>query len=117
MGTVRPLCDFVNASFNKPRITCSYLDILAPHAKIYPLTVSTDALTFPYMQLVTNGFTLQGSICPSRGTHVEMLRFAALHGIKPIVQEFPLTKAGIEEAMEKLEEGKVRYRAVLVAEK
>ncbi|KIK35181.1 hypothetical protein CY34DRAFT_783626 [Suillus luteus UH-Slu-Lm8-n1] len=94
-----------------------YLDILAPHAKIYPLTVSTDALTFPYMQLVTNGFTLQGSICPSRGTHVEMLRFAALHDIKPMVQEFPLTKAGIEDAMKKLEEGKVRYRAVLVAEK
>ncbi|KAG1729614.1 chaperonin 10-like protein [Suillus paluster] len=88
----------------------SYLPVLAPHAKIYPLTVSSDALTLPYMQLVNNGLTLQGSICPSRGTHVKMLRFAALHGIKPIVQEFPLTRTG------KLEKGEVRYRAVLVAE-
>ncbi|KAG1805977.1 chaperonin 10-like protein [Suillus subaureus] len=94
-----------------------YLNILAPRAKIYPLTVSTDSITLPYMQFVVNGITLQGSICPSRGTHVKMLKFAALHSIKPIVEEFPLTKAGIEKAMGKLENGDVRYRAVLVAEK
>ncbi|KAG1726187.1 uncharacterized protein EDB91DRAFT_1061732, partial [Suillus paluster] len=93
-----------------------YLPILVPHTKIYLLTVSSDALTLPYMQLVNNGLTLQGSICPSCGTHVKMLRFAALHGIKPIVQEFPLTRTGIEKSMEKLEKGEVRYRAVLVAE-
>ena len=45
-----------------------------------------------------------------------MLRFAALHGIKPIVQEFPLNVTGIEEAIEKLEKGEIRYRAVLVTE-
>ncbi|KAG1728650.1 chaperonin 10-like protein [Suillus lakei] len=105
---------FVTTS-KQPEWKC-YLNTLSPHAKIYPLTVSTDSLTLPYMQLVGNGITLQGSICPSRGTHVKMLRFAAFHGIKPIVQEFPLNETGINDAMAKLEKGEVRYRAVLVAE-
>ncbi|KAG1895332.1 chaperonin 10-like protein [Suillus fuscotomentosus] len=105
---------FVTTS-QQPDWNC-YLNTLAPHAKIYPLTVSADALSLPYMQLVVNGITLQGSICPSRGTHIKMLRFAALHHIKPIIEEFPLTEAGIEEAIQKLENGEVRYRAVLVAQ-
>ncbi|KAG1883335.1 chaperonin 10-like protein [Suillus subluteus] len=113
IGAIKHL--FVTAS--KQPDWKSYLNILAPRATIHPLTVSTDAFTLPYMQLVGNGITVQGSICPSRGTHVKMLRFAALHKIRPIVEEFPLTKAGIEKAMEKLENGDVRYRAVLVAEK
>lgn len=45
-----------------------------------------------------------------------MLRFAALHGITPVIQEFPLTLEGIEEAIDKLEKGKIRYRGVLVAQ-
>ena len=45
-----------------------------------------------------------------------MLEFAARHGIKPIVQTFPLNKEGIEQAFEKLEGGGMRYRGVLVAE-
>lgn len=41
--------------------------------------------------------------------------FAAAHGIKPIVERFPMTKEGVEEGMAKLAEGTVRYKAVLVA--
>ena len=44
------------------------------------------------------------------------MRFAAVHGIKPIVQEFPLTLEGVKEAFEKLENGQMRYRGVLVAQ-
>jgi D-arabinose 1-dehydrogenase-like Zn-dependent alcohol dehydrogenase len=44
-----------------------------------------------------------------------MLDFVALHQIKPIIERFPLTKEGVEEGMTKLREGRVRYRAVLVA--
>ena len=60
--------------------------------------------------------SIQGSIAPSRGTHIKMLRFSAFHDIKPIVQTFPLTAEGLEDAMDKLRRGQVRYRAVLVAE-
>ncbi|KAG0700297.1 hypothetical protein DFH29DRAFT_1080778 [Suillus ampliporus] len=94
-----------------------FLPILAPNATIYPITVSEGDLAMPHIPLVSKGLTIQGSFCASRGVHAKMLRFAAVHGIKPITQEFPLTAEGIEGAMAKLDKGEVRYRAVLVAGK
>jgi D-arabinose 1-dehydrogenase-like Zn-dependent alcohol dehydrogenase len=79
------------------------------------MTVSEGNLAMPHIPIVSKGLTVQGSFCASRGVHVKMLRFAAVNGIKPITQEFPLTAEGIEEAMAKLSKGEVRYRAVLVA--
>lgn len=43
-----------------------------------------------------------------------MLAFAALHGIKPIIEEFPMTEKGIEEAFDKLGKGDMRYRGVFI---
>lgn len=68
------------------------------------------------MAALTKGLRIQWSICSSRALHVKMLHFAAQHHVEPIIQQFPLTVEGIEEAMRKLERGEVRYRAVLVAE-
>jgi D-arabinose 1-dehydrogenase-like Zn-dependent alcohol dehydrogenase len=51
-----------------------------------------------------------------RQVHREMIEFAGLHGIKPIIEQFLLTVEGITEAMDILNEGKMRYRAVLVAQ-
>lgn len=42
-----------------------------------------------------------------------MLQFAAVHGVKPVVEEFTLDEAGMADALAKLKAGKVRYRAVL----
>lgn len=92
-----------------------FLPVLAPNATIYPTTFSDGNLTVPYLPLVSKGLTIQGSFCASRGVHAKMLTFAAVHRIKPITEEFPLTVEGIEEAMAKLDEGEIRYRAVLVA--
>ena len=43
-----------------------------------------------------------------------MLDFAAFHKIEPILEKFPLSEKGIEEAMGKLESGSMRYRGVLI---
>ncbi|KAF9243499.1 chaperonin 10-like protein [Melanogaster broomeanus] len=93
-----------------------FTPLLANHAVIYPLTVTTDNFTSPCHAMLHKGLRIQGSFCSSRGIHVKMLRFAAQHKVGPIVQPFPLTVDGIEEAINKLESGGVRYRAVLVAE-
>jgi len=42
-----------------------------------------------------------------------MLEFAAKHDIKPTIEKFPMTKQGVVDAMQKLRDGKVRYRGVL----
>ena len=46
-----------------------------------------------------------------------MLKFAARHKIKPIIEEFPMTVEGINAAYDKLENGTIRYRAVMTNEK
>lgn len=90
------------------------LPALAPTAKIFPLTVDTGDFKIPHMGLVGGGHTVQGVVVATRAVHRHMLQFAALHGIKPIIMEYPMTEEGIEEAMTTLRDGKMRYRGVLV---
>jgi len=92
-----------------------YLPLMAPSGTIYPLTVSNDELKMPYMQIILNGLKIQGSLVAAREIHREMLEFAAVHNIKPIIQTFPLSQQGIKDAFQTLEDGKMRYRGVLVA--
>ena len=92
-----------------------YQAILAPGATIMPISVSGGNLQMPYMPLIEKGLRVQGSLVAARAIHTKMLEFAAVHGIRPIIETFPLNKKGIEEAFEKLDNGKMRYRGVLVA--
>jgi D-arabinose 1-dehydrogenase-like Zn-dependent alcohol dehydrogenase len=42
-----------------------------------------------------------------------MLEFAAKHGVKPVLEEFPFNAEGINTAVKKLQDGDMRYRGVL----
>jgi D-arabinose 1-dehydrogenase-like Zn-dependent alcohol dehydrogenase len=46
-----------------------------------------------------------------------MMTFAAKHGIRPQIEQFPMTLKGVTEAMDKLDSGKMRYRGVVVVGK
>lgn len=92
------------------------LPMMAPKARIYPLSVSDGNIEIPYMPLILQGIIVQGSIIATRAVQREMLEFASLHGIRPIIEKFPMTEEGIKTAMDRLEKGKVFYRAVLVPE-
>lgn len=94
----------------------SILTIMAPRSSIYPLSVSDGNLEIPYMPLLLQGIKVQGSLVASRIQHRKMLDFAALHGIKPITEKFPMTEEGIVQAIHKLENGDVYYRAVLIVD-
>ncbi|KAF2726267.1 GroES-like protein [Polychaeton citri CBS 116435] len=91
------------------------IPILAPGATIHPLSVDEGNFSIPYMPMILNGITVQGSVVASRYIHNRMLTFAALHGIKPIIETFPMGEKGLTDAIEKLNKGEVRYRAVLKA--
>ena len=91
-----------------------YLPLMAPNGKIIPLSVAEGDFKIPYMGLILNGLTVQGSAVAPRYAHRHMLEFAARNGIKPIVNEFPLNVEGIEKAFSVLGDGKMRYRGVLV---
>ena len=83
---------------------------------ISPLSVDSNDLKIPYMPLLLNGLRIQGGITSSRQVHRDMLEFAAFHKIKPVKMTFPMTLEGVRESLKTLEEGKMRYRGVLVAE-
>lgn len=93
-----------------------YVPIMNPGATIHPLSVDSGDFAIPYGPLILKGLTIQGSVVAPRQIHRDMLKFAALHGIKPVIQEFPLSEAGIQDAMDKLEKGEVHFRAVLKPE-
>ncbi|ERS99011.1 NADP-dependent alcohol dehydrogenase [Sporothrix schenckii 1099-18] len=90
------------------------LPMMSMRSQVYPLSVSAGDLVIPYMPLINQGIRVQGSLVADRVVHREMLKFAALHGVKPITETFPMTEQGITEAIDKLEAGKMTYRGVLV---
>jgi D-arabinose 1-dehydrogenase-like Zn-dependent alcohol dehydrogenase len=90
------------------------LSLMSTRSTIFPLSVSDDKLTMPYMPLLIKGITVQGSLVATRAHHRQMLDFAALHGIKPIIEKFPMSEEGLKTAMDKLEKGDIYYRAVLL---
>ncbi|KAI1125672.1 GroES-like protein [Nemania abortiva] len=89
------------------------LPILAPRATVFPISVAAGNFEIPYMPMLMNGITVQGSLVASRLVHERMLQFAALHQIKAVIEVFDMTEEGIRDAMEKLDQGKVHFRAVL----
>jgi D-arabinose 1-dehydrogenase-like Zn-dependent alcohol dehydrogenase len=114
------LDDVITKPLNHLLVTTSFppdwnllLPVMAPQATIFPLTVSADEMRIPYLALLRGELTIQGSLVAPRQVHKEMIRFAHLHGIKPIVETFPLSVDGITEAMDRLNSGNIRYRGVL----
>lgn len=110
----RPLDHLLVTSAQQPDWSL-YLPLMAPSGTIYPLSIADDDLRLPYLQFLMAGLRIQGSIVSPRQIHREMLDFAAHHHIRPIIQTFPLTEAGVEKAFKTLEDGSMRYRGVLVA--
>ncbi|KAF7376450.1 NAD(P)-dependent alcohol dehydrogenase protein [Mycena sanguinolenta] len=92
-----------------------FLSAMKPKGTIYPLTVSASDLVIPILPIVLAGINIQGTTVAARSVHKRMLDFAARNHIKPVIEEFPLTRSGVEEGMARLREGKIRYRGVLVA--
>ncbi|KAE8139476.1 chaperonin 10-like protein [Aspergillus pseudotamarii] len=110
--TMKPLDHLLVTSAQQPKweLICQ---IMAHGGTIYALTVDMEEMRFPYPQLVMKALRIQGSLPAARESQREMLEFTARHKIKPITMVFPLNREGIEEAMEVLRQGKMRYRGVL----
>ncbi|KAI5857833.1 putative NADP-dependent alcohol dehydrogenase C 2 [Tricharina praecox] len=90
-----------------------YFDTMAKGGTVVALTVAQGDITIPYENILQKGLKLMGSSVASRWVHKLMLEFAARHNIQAQIEEFPMTEEGITEAFDKLDAGKLRYRAVL----
>ncbi|PYI05405.1 NADP-dependent alcohol dehydrogenase [Aspergillus sclerotiicarbonarius CBS 121057] len=90
-----------------------FYPVLARNATILPLSVDGGDLTAPYMPTVGLGHSIVGSCICSRYPQNKMLDFAARHQITCMVEKYPMTLAGVREAVDRLRDGKMRYRGVL----
>jgi len=88
---------------------------MKPFGKIYPLTVSTEDLVIPFNIFLLKELSFVGSCTSTPDSVDKMLDFAAEHGVKPILEEYPMSTEGINTALKKLQEGGMRYRGVLKA--
>ncbi|KAH8175447.1 zinc-binding dehydrogenase domain-containing protein [Sarocladium implicatum] len=91
-----------------------YIPLLEKGSRLYPLTISTEDLGVSPLDIISNAVTIVGTTTASVGGTRDMLAFAAEHDVKPLIEKFPMTQSGVTEAMQKLRNGKMRYRGVLV---
>ena len=88
----------------------SYIAALGPKGRFHTVGVIPNLQTHSF-PLIARQRSISGSPSGAPITVMHMLDFCALHGIAPITEEFPMSKAN--EAIEHLEAGKARYRIVL----
>lgn len=89
------------------------LPLLGRRARIVLMSIQLEPLNMPYMPFILPGHQIIASTEASKRSHVDMLEFAARNKIKPFVEKFPMTEAGLQEAFARLENGQMRYRGVL----
>jgi uncharacterized zinc-type alcohol dehydrogenase-like protein len=87
-----------------------YLTLLRPKGRLHIVGAgpSVNAAIFP---MIGAQLSVGASPLGSPATTQTMLEFIARHNIKPIIEEFPMSK--VNEAMDRLKSGKARYRIVL----
>ncbi|MBV8832749.1 MAG: NAD(P)-dependent alcohol dehydrogenase [Acidobacteriaceae bacterium] len=88
----------------------AYLNTLAPRGHFHQVGILPEA-TLPLPPLFLKQRSFGGSPSGPPATVMAMLDFCARHGIQPITEELPMSKAN--EGIERVKAGKARYRIVL----
>ncbi|EFQ96869.1 NADP-dependent alcohol dehydrogenase [Nannizzia gypsea CBS 118893] len=110
---IRPL-DHLIVTTTENVVWSTFFELMAPRGTVHLLAGSLkDNLVVPSAALIDSGLRVFGSLVAPRSVMIRMLDFAARHRVKPIVQKFPLTAEGVNNALQKLDEGTIRYRGVL----
>ncbi len=89
----------------------AYIEFLASDGTLAFVGVPDAPLTLPLFPLLLKRRRVMGSPIGGRAIMMEMLSVAAQHKIEPIVEVFPFEQAN--EAIQKVRDNKIRYRAVL----
>ncbi len=86
---------------------------LRPQGKLCIVVIPDKPITLSPWSVIAGERSLVGGQPGSLDETQEMLKFTALHGIKPMIETFPMQEANA--ALLHTRQGKARYRAVLVA--
>jgi uncharacterized zinc-type alcohol dehydrogenase-like protein len=103
--------DFILSTVTADLPWDAYLAALAPKGRLHIVGVAPQPIPAPAFALIGAQRSLSGSPSGAPATVTKMLDFAARHGVAPVTEEFPMSRAN--EAFQHLESGKARYRIVL----
>lgn len=87
------------------------IDGLAPNGKLMVLGAAFDPIQVTPVQLITNTRSIQGWASGTPTDSEDTLNFAALTGVRPMIETYPLEKA--DEAYARMMSGKAQFRVVL----
>jgi D-arabinose 1-dehydrogenase-like Zn-dependent alcohol dehydrogenase len=87
------------------------IDGLGPTGKLMVVGISSDPIPVTPLQLIVGERGLQGSAVGTPTDSEDTLHFAELTGVRPIIETYPLEKAG--EAYDRMMSGKAQFRVVL----
>jgi D-arabinose 1-dehydrogenase-like Zn-dependent alcohol dehydrogenase len=87
------------------------IDGLGPNGKLIVVGAAFDPIEVTPLQLITGSRSIQGWAAGTAADSEDTLRFAELSGVRPMIETYPLEKAG--EAFERMLSGKAQFRVVL----
>lgn len=103
--------DFILSTVNVKLDWNAYISTLAPKGRLHFVGATLEPLDIAVFPLIGGQRSISGSPVGSPRTIKQMLDFAVLHAIEPVTEYFSFNK--INEALDKLREGKAHYRIVL----
>lgn len=87
------------------------IDGLSANGKLVVIGATFDPIEVTPVQLISGSRTIQGWAAGTASDSEDTLRFAELSGVRPMIETFPLEKAG--EAYARMMSGKAEFRVVL----
>ena len=87
------------------------VDGLGPNGKLMVIGVTFDPIEVTPVQLISGSRGIQGWAAGTPADSEDTLRFAELTGVRPMIETYPLEKAG--EAYARMMSGKAEFRVVL----
>lgn len=97
----------VNVDLNWPL----YINALAPKGRLHLVGATMNPIPVVSFQVIMGQKGITGTATGSPSVVAKMLEFCDRHGIETITEKFPMSR--VNDAIEKLESGKARYRIVL----
>jgi uncharacterized zinc-type alcohol dehydrogenase-like protein len=103
--------DLILSTVNADLDWNAYIAALRPKGKLHFVGVAPNPISSQLFPLILGQKSITASPLGSPSTVAQMLDFAARHQVEPITETFEFER--VNEAMEKLRNGKPRYRLVL----
>ena len=87
------------------------IDGLGPNGKLMVIGATFDPIEVTPIQLISGSRTIQGWAAGTSADSEDTLQFAELKGVRPMIETYPLERAG--EAYSRMMSGKAQFRVVL----